>query len=400
MSVSSGAVGVGSRMLGWLQGVAASRMEARAERILVVAGVVIRGTFVLQILVAMLPEGAMAQHQRWFYLLSALMVSESVTVAACLLRRGRYVTRIAVVDLVFVALLVGVEPLCVMPSDVVGTWASWGYAAAFASVVPAAIGVRSWRLVFAGAIGMLAVYLVGTLPLVVSENARVTALTNALSILGISMACRLAGGFVRLMGQEADRARDRERVILHNSGPLLHMLSQDIPDPLLRESAQGAAARGARQIRAVLSDGAVGRLHNARGQHYLKGLVDGVCQEFGDLPLTANLELLGSTAVSPDVADVVAEAVRTLLWNVRRHAAATAVTVHGDCDSRGVWTVTVTDNGVGFDPDTTASGFGLGVQAGSTVRAAGLTVVVDSAPDEGTRVELRPERSVGRVKHG
>lgn len=377
---------------GWLDGADTAQMEVRAERILVLAAVVIRGTFVLQVLVAMLPEGSHAARPGLFYCLSVVMVVESVLVVGYMLRRGRYVSWAAVVDIGLVVSLVIVQPFSVRLEDMVGTWVGWAYAAAFAAVIPAAIGVRQWRIVLGGAGVMAAGYLVGTLSHPISENFRVTAITNALSILGMSVAGHLGGGFVRSMGQEADRYRERERTLLHNSAPVLHLLSQEITDPRLRESAMGAAARGAQQIRAVLSDRVPVPIRSPHGQQYLRGVVDGVCQEFTDLPLTANLELLGSVVVAPEVTGALAEGIRTLLWNIRRHAHATAVTVHGDADDLGGWTVTVSDNGAGFDPATTRNGWGLQVQAGSALSRVGVLVRVDSAPGEGTRVQLRPEQ--------
>ena len=376
------------------QGSGRGQMELRAERILSRAALVIRSTFVLQIVVAMLPEGARATRPVVFYALSSAMVAESVLVAVLVLRRGRFATSVAVADLAFVAVLVVVQPECVRPQDMVGTWVGWAYAAAFACVVPVGIAVRQLRVVLIGAVVLAACYLLGTLPHPISDNARVTAMTNALSILGMSVGCRFGGNFVRLMGREADRSRERERTLLHNSAPVLHLLSREIDDPQLKESAMGAAARGAQQIRAILSDR--GPAETRRGRHQVRALVEGVCQEFTDLPLTENLELLGSATVQRDAADAVADALRTLLWNVRRHAEATAVIVHGDGDGAG-WVITVADNGVGFDPGATKNGWGLRVQAGEALNRVGVEIHLESLPGEGTRVKIWPTRAGDRT---
>jgi signal transduction histidine kinase len=55
----------------------------------------------------------------------------------------------------------------------------------------------------------------------------------------------------------------------------------------------------------------------------------------------------------------------------------------------------VQDDGVGFDP-TRPYGFGLRVQAGSALREAGLSVEVDSAPQEGSRITIVGPPAEGR----
>lgn len=357
---------------------------------MVVAAVVVRGTFVLQIAASMLPNGPAALHRSLFYGLTSFVIIESAALAAYMLYRGTYVPWAAIIDGAIMLVLVIFEPFSVRNEDVVGTWVAWGYAGAIACAVPAAIGVRLWRIVLGLATALGIAYLVGCLIHPISHNAQVTAMTNAVSVVGMSIACRLGGGFVREMGQEADRARELERTLIHNYAPVLHLLSSDIPDPTLKESAMGAAARGAQQFRAVLSDATRLPDHDRRGRRYLQNVIDGVCQEFSDLHLVRNLELLGETAVDGAQADALAEGVRTLLWNVRRHAHATRVTVHGDADDHGQWAVTITDNGVGFDPEATAPGWGLRVQAGSALERVGLNVAVDSSPGDGTRARIAP----------
>ncbi len=266
--------------------------------------------------------------------------------------------------------------------------------------MPAGIGLRQWRLVLTGSLFAAVGYLASVFPHDVPAGAHTTAATNALAVVGFSIACRFAGGFVRIMGQEADRAREaeakaaaaaqleRQRTLLHNHASVLSLLSQDIPDGRLRESARGAAARGARQIHALLADGAAMPRTDASGDRYLRSLVDEVCDEFTDLAMIRNLDLLGASTVPRPAADALTEALRTLLWNVREHAEADHVTVHGEIGAAGGWAVTVTDDGKGFDPRLVDRGFGLRVQAGSALTRVGVEVELDSAPGEGTRVRI------------
>jgi signal transduction histidine kinase len=73
------------------------------------------------------------------------------------------------------------------------------------------------------------------------------------------------------------------------------------------------------------------------------------------------------------------------LRNVRKHAHATEVRVRLDEDHDG-GTVTVQDDGCGFDP-ATSRGFGLAA-ARRRAETAGLSLRVTSRPHRGTRVEI------------
>jgi signal transduction histidine kinase len=75
------------------------------------------------------------------------------------------------------------------------------------------------------------------------------------------------------------------------------------------------------------------------------------------------------------------------LANVRRHAGATAIGVVLTYDEDGA-TVTVTDDGVGFDPAAPREGYGLDGLS-SRVQMVGGLVDVASDPGSGTRVRVR-----------
>lgn len=152
------------------------------------------------------------------------------------------------------------------------------------------------------------------------------------------------------------------------------------------------ASRGSRQIRAFLAREDVPAAPGTVTGNLvsLAGVLRAVAEEFSDLALTVNVDLAAGIRVSGATGHALASGVRTLLHNVRRHARAGAVTVHADRLADGCWEVTVQDDGVGFDPDA-VSGFGLRVQAGSALHEAGMGVVVDSAPGEGTKVTITGE---------
>ncbi len=88
--------------------------------------------------------------------------------------------------------------------------------------------------------------------------------------------------------------------------------------------------------------------------------------------------------VKGDAAQAVIAAARETMNNVDRHARATALTVTVTADS-----VQLRDDGVGFDPDSPRSGYGVTESIVGRMSRAGGTAVVESAPGVGTLTELR-----------
>jgi len=89
-------------------------------------------------------------------------------------------------------------------------------------------------------------------------------------------------------------------------------------------------------------------------------------------------------------ATALAGAVREAVTNARKHANASHVVVRVEQTSDGNTSVTVTDDGVGIDPEVAFNGDGLGVK-GSIVgrmRRVGGEASLQDAPGGGTRVTL------------
>ncbi|MEU2113311.1 ATP-binding protein [Streptomyces sp. NPDC019507] len=106
------------------------------------------------------------------------------------------------------------------------------------------------------------------------------------------------------------------------------------------------------------------------------------------LGLRVNAQYDGLVEIPAPAAAALGAAVTEALNNVLRHAGTgrAHVTVTG---AGGRVLVTVVDRGVGFDPDTVPEGLGLRSSVGARMRESGGAADVDSAPGEGTRVELR-----------
>ncbi len=100
--------------------------------------------------------------------------------------------------------------------------------------------------------------------------------------------------------------------------------------------------------------------------------------------------VVGDVEDAPCGEQAVAGAVREALTNARKHAQASRVVVHVDSDTEGRTAVTVTDDGVGIDPDRVAAASGLGVKGSIVGRMerVGGHATLQGAPGGGTRVTL------------
>ncbi len=78
------------------------------------------------------------------------------------------------------------------------------------------------------------------------------------------------------------------------------------------------------------------------------------------------------------------------MTNARKHARASQVIVRVAADEDGRTAVTVTDDGVGLDPELVGDAGGLGLPGSifGRMRRAGGDAALDAAPGGGTRVTL------------
>ena len=100
------------------------------------------------------------------------------------------------------------------------------------------------------------------------------------------------------------------------------------------------------------------------------------------------LELLDELGhVGSELIDAMRGAVTGALTNAAKHGRATNVTVFVERDDDGIF-VSVKDDGVGFDPESTDDGVGLARSIRARMREIGGRVEVDSRPDSGAEVRL------------
>jgi signal transduction histidine kinase len=376
----------------------ADSVSRRAERAVVVAVVAIRATFCAQLALAV-PHGLTHATSPWLFgLLSALALAESSSLAAFAWRRRRITGAAAIADLGFACLVIAAEPFYSSPADRVGTWVAWGFGAGCAATLTVGTGLRRRRDAGAAAAVLAAAYLVVS----ASTPRPATAVVNSVALIGFVTASHLVANFLRELAAIADHARaaaasaareaerERQRRLLHDQATVLALLSHHHDDPVLEGNLRIQAAAASRRVRAFLGDTRIASTDAVLSEDrpLLVDIVAAATADFSDLPITVNTDLVPHLRVRSQPAELLLAAIRTLLHNARRHAKASTVTIHGDLIDGARWELSITDDGVGFDPATTPLGYGLSTQAGHALTAAGFTVALDSAPGEGTRITI------------
>jgi signal transduction histidine kinase len=149
------------------------------------------------------------------------------------------------------------------------------------------------------------------------------------------------------------------------------------------------AADNLSEARLIVAEMTPGHLQSRTLSEALQRLVDAVSAESG---MTGTLRVEGEPVVLSANSEVVLlRTVQEALSNVRRHSGATAFGVALSYAADGPVALVVTDDGVGFDPDAEARGYGLD---GATARATevGGRFDVDSTPGAGSRLRVEVPR--------
>jgi PAS domain S-box-containing protein len=108
----------------------------------------------------------------------------------------------------------------------------------------------------------------------------------------------------------------------------------------------------------------------------------------------------GEASVRENVRVLVFQSVRELLLNTLKHAEVQRAAVEMELDESGYLQITVTDHGVGFDPEaighaqSSSGGFGL-FSIRERVALMGGRFEIESAPGQGSRFTLRIPRQAG-----
>lgn len=283
-----------------------------------------------------------------------------------------------------------------------GSWLHWapGYLQQVAAFVPGWLGTR--RSIGVG-VGAGVLYLACTLPGALNPAG---VLVDALSAPLFTLAAALFAGFTRRLARQSD---ENERLALanrdaavqsaaalelarysfhvHNATGLLEAFARTDLDPALIPSLQRQAAEEARRLRFEVLRRGRPPAEDADGPVPLDSVIWDATQGFGHLPFEFSLALGRGVRLEVAHAKALKAALIALLYNVQLHARATHVTVHAD-QRDGTWEVTLTDDGVGFEPDPARYRFGLAEQVLASMRHHGLSVDIDSHPGEGTCIRM------------
>lgn len=319
-------------------------------------------------------------------------------------RHGRLMMRpwghvdVAMAMVAFVALTL------TSPSSIFnGTWAYW--APGFAMGTAAALG--GWCVTTRGA--LLSSSCLGVVYLLAAADKHGTdvwtVLGNALAFPAFGVGGALLARALRNLARQARDARlaaarsareleaERYRLAVHDTASVLRMLgdkqqTQEVV-ALLRQQAPLHAARLRTYMNLAfdtITRDPVGDSADDEAMITLAGLVRQVTPQFADLPLDVVLFLAEAVTVDGAQIDPLRDALATVLHNVRNHAQATRVTIHGDSERVGSWELQVNDNGRGFDPATTSFGYGLVTQVLQQCHAVGIRVTIASSLGAGTRI--------------
>ena len=376
----------------------------RAGLILLRAYVLFRLAGLLQVLIAITSMYPHYQPLAAGLGLIGAVVVESLLLIAVAVRRHRVPpVSLAVVDTVFLSVAMVGSALLASRTTESHTWVFFMYPFALLAVLDIALSTRSAAATL-GMTGLLAtVYAVSSVTII--GDPLWNAVPNAVPYLANSGVAWLVARALLRSGAELDLAtataanrevelaRERERT---RHARLLH-------DRVLQT--METLARG----RWVADDGM--RALVAADAAWLRSLVKGERPPEADGDLADGLEQLAArqalaglrvqvhsaqlrsalrrrTPLPVELVDVVTGAVGETLTNVTKHAGVSEVVVHAEL-ADGQLLISVLDGGCGFDPEKAPAGVGLARSVREPVEAVGGRVHVDSAPGNGTYVELR-----------
>lgn len=373
----------------------------RVERAVAVFVAAMRLAVVVQLLPA-LPTGArLATRPAAYLAVSGTAVAVAAAVSAVSLRRGRPPGPVlTAADLALAAAALVALSLLLPAGARLGSWAGW--AAGYALVVAVTSGaVRSRAVWLGGLAAVVAGYLVWADPVLAVRLP--TVVGNVLGYAVLSATVRVVVGRIRAVARTADGARAevarlarreeerRAHLAMHDAATVMALLADPAQPAAVRRELQVQAATEARRMRSYLRGEDAGRPGDPAG---VRAAVAQACEGFADLGPLLRTDLLDDVRLRPGPAAALVSALRAVLHNVRVHAGATGVVVHGDADEtpdatgRRRWTVTVADDGRGFDPSAVTLGVGLRTQVIGELARHGIACRVDSRPGRGTRVEV------------
>ncbi len=371
--------------------------HADAERALARVAAVLRVGIVIGCSLGATGALSSATNKAGYLAVAAAGLITSVWLVASVLRSGTLLGRSWRYADIAVALIAMLAMRFVLPpADLLMSANNWAPGYSTNAMAVAAVWLPSLAAALAVSGVFALTYAVSVAP---SPAATPSAVLSHISIYLVFAVCvAVFSAALRRMATRADAAHeaaiaatramelDRYRILVHDATGILRQLGDErtpvVARPALRRQALAEAVR----LRNYLSDDAPTSRPSARDTT-LGQVIEDATAEFTDLAMELNADLGAGAILEETLALTLGRALSTVLHNVRHHAAATTVYVHADC--RDVqWEVVVRDDGIGFDPTTTALGFGLSVQVIQALADCGASAHIESRPAIGTTVTL------------
>jgi len=332
--------------------------------------------------------------------LIGLVVVESVALIGACLRVGVVRPRWLIADVVFCTAALVASARLTAPIDY-NTWANFMYP--FTVITSVGIGVTFRRLWNAAIVtSVLAAGYVLSAVLIHGDPVWV-ALPNASTYYANMVVAWPVARYLLASGRETDRLRadavtqagalatERERArharILHDRVlQTLETLARGdwVADADFRAHIAGEAA----WLRALVEGGDPTRdrdLLTALQQLVQRNARTGLHVELNGTQLREARAL--RAALAPDLVDAVVDATQEALTNVAKHAGVDTAVVRAGATARDL-TVSVVDQGRGFDPDQVSRGTGIERSIRARIAEQGGCVRIDSAVGGGTYVEI------------
>jgi len=182
---------------------------------------------------------------------------------------------------------------------------------------------------------------------------------------------------------ERERERERQYRMVHDTVlSSLSALARGTLDPT-EPQVRGRLTADAEYLRGLIVSA------GSSAGMFLVGEVLAITREFALSMLRVHPHVADvPDQLPPEVLRALSAGVREALTNVTKHAGTREAWVTIVGDGPGV-VVTVTDRGRGFDPAMPSRGLGLTSSIGKRIVEVGGQVGVDSAPGQGTTIELR-----------
>lgn len=321
--------------------------------------------------------------------------------------------RIAAVDGAILVVLFLLGGLTVGAEDRVGTWVGFqsGYALCVLTAISSVSRNRQWAITVVVIAALNLQFCLhdtsvsfGTL----AGNTLTLVLLPAIVRVGMLYLRRVADLADESIARAADLARREEearaQAAMHNGAAVMAMLARDDLDERVKVALREQALAETRRMRRYLSGDHLAPLSEPGVAQSVADVVARAADGFADLRIDLLTDLGAHAFVDAATADALSAAVTSVLLNVRTHAQADRVVIHLDADDPEAdreptgygWTLSVHDDGVGFDAAHSSEGVGLREVVRAEMRRCGIAVQVNSVPGAGTTVVLSggPDRAM------